>query len=286
MLFGPNGRFGSNVSGGGDVDGDGISDIVVGEQWYTDTAFAQGRAHVFLGSSPAGVGTTAAAVLTGPAADTSDFGRDVANNLDFNGDGFADVLVGAYTAANTVPTAGGLYLHFGNGTPGYSRAPYMRHGSNTANGLALLGGLNAADGNAVNVASYHHSAAGRQLVAGDMEVKAIDQPFDRTGLVSSSSQQTAAAGTLRGTVGVCAGAKGCRWRLQLRARTPFFPRTPWISPAGNSPTETRPALVLRRGRRRRRRSPGLVPGDSRPDAGERRLRPVRGRLRQLRERRE
>ena len=74
----------------GDVNGDGYADVVVGARGYSSST---GRAYVYLGG-PGGLATTAATTLTGEA--TSDyFGCSVATAGDVNGDGYADVVVGA-----------------------------------------------------------------------------------------------------------------------------------------------------------------------------------------------
>ena len=75
-------HFGWSVASAGDVNGDGYSDVIVGD--------GHGNAYVYLGSNST-FSTTAATTLTGAAS----FGNSVASAGDVNGDGFADVIVGA-----------------------------------------------------------------------------------------------------------------------------------------------------------------------------------------------
>jgi len=97
-LTGPNGsQFGLAVSGAGDVNGDGYADIVVGGKGTSN-------AYVYLGGAN-GPGTTPAATLKGD--DGSDFGGAVASAGDVNGDGYADVVVGAFGSSNTYVYLGG-----------------------------------------------------------------------------------------------------------------------------------------------------------------------------------
>ena len=89
-----NSAFGGAVAGGGDINGDGYDDVVVGAYGYSSNA---GRVLVYLGST-SGLVTTAATTLNGAAS--SYFGRSVASLGDVNGDGYDDIAVGAYRASN------------------------------------------------------------------------------------------------------------------------------------------------------------------------------------------
>jgi hypothetical protein len=82
--------FGEVLSGGGDVNGDGYDDLIVGAP---DTGGSTGAVYVYLGSS-GGLDGTAALSLTGPGA-SSKFGSTAVIAGDINGDGYDDVAVGA-----------------------------------------------------------------------------------------------------------------------------------------------------------------------------------------------
>jgi hypothetical protein len=86
--------FGSSVASAGDVNGDGYADLVVGAPLADPGGRTQaGTASVYLGSA-SGVATTPARVLEGGAW-WDRFGWSVASAGDVNGDGYADLLVGA-----------------------------------------------------------------------------------------------------------------------------------------------------------------------------------------------
>jgi hypothetical protein len=86
--------FGSSVASAGDVNGDGFADLVVGADGADPGGRMQaGTASVFHGSAT-GVAAAPARLLEGAAAGDN-FGRSVASAGDVNGDGFADLVVGA-----------------------------------------------------------------------------------------------------------------------------------------------------------------------------------------------
>ncbi len=92
--------FGVSVSGAGDVNGDGYADIVVGATGARGAAnLSVGAAFVFHG--PIGDSEAADWVQLGdnrplfPVTSTALFGGAVADAGDLNGDGYADIIVGA-----------------------------------------------------------------------------------------------------------------------------------------------------------------------------------------------
>ncbi len=110
--------FGSTVEGGGDVDGDGYDDLLVGAPGY-DSELSSGAGAVYvLRGGPTGVTATtpgeAHAVIYGAESDGR-LGRGVAGG-DWDGDGRADLLLGADAAG---PFAEGMaYLVLGSEAEG------------------------------------------------------------------------------------------------------------------------------------------------------------------------
>ena len=86
--------FGYSVATAGDVNGDGYSDVIVGANGYDCGQSDEGRAIVYLGSA-SGLATTAAWSAESDQVGAA-FGVSVASAGDINGDGYADVIVGAY----------------------------------------------------------------------------------------------------------------------------------------------------------------------------------------------
>jgi len=104
-----NERFGTSVSGLGDFNDDGYDDLAVGSDASNISGDA-GRAYVFLGGAP--MNRTPALNLTGEAAGDY-FGFPVAGAGDVNGDGFADLAVGAILNDAGAPNGGRAYVFLG-----------------------------------------------------------------------------------------------------------------------------------------------------------------------------
>lgn len=86
-------RFGQSVAFAGDTNGDGFGDVIVGAPMYDDGEADEGAAFLFLGTAT-GLSTTASWTYQCNQAGAM-CGAAVAGNGDLNGDGFADVVVGA-----------------------------------------------------------------------------------------------------------------------------------------------------------------------------------------------
>jgi hypothetical protein len=148
-----NDRSGRSVSGAGDINGDGIADIIIGAVFADPNGnSAAGESYVVFGGSSVGSGGVLnlsalngsnGFVLNGiDAGDRS--GRSVSSAGDINGDGFADLIIGAYLAApNGNGYAGESYVVFGGSSVG-SGGVLNLSALNGSNGL-VLNGINADD---------------------------------------------------------------------------------------------------------------------------------------------
>ncbi|TNC99974.1 MAG: hypothetical protein FD118_3517 [Rhodocyclaceae bacterium] len=94
---------GSSVAGAGDVNGDGLADLIVGA-WQSDPAgkVVAGRSYVVFGKSTgsaidlSAVGTGSGGFVVNGQSAGDRSGRSVSGAGDVNGDGLADLVVGAY----------------------------------------------------------------------------------------------------------------------------------------------------------------------------------------------
>jgi hypothetical protein len=105
-------RFGYSVASAGDVNGDGFSDIIVGADFFDNGEGNEGRAFVYHGSA-AGLSTTPNWTAEGNQPSAL-FGYSVASAGDVNGDGFSDVIVGAYLFENGESDEGGAFVYHGS----------------------------------------------------------------------------------------------------------------------------------------------------------------------------
>ena len=105
--------FGFSVSGAGDVDGDGYDDVIVGALYDDDNGTNSGSAYVYGGSS-AGVDPSSETKLIAWDGAYGDwFGNSVSGAGDVDGDGYDDVIVGAYGDDDNGPNFGSAVVFEG-----------------------------------------------------------------------------------------------------------------------------------------------------------------------------
>jgi hypothetical protein len=103
-----------SVAGADDINGDGFADVIVGVLDYSNEQTREGAAFVYHGSAQ-GINLIADAVLESNQEFTG-LGKSVAGAGDINGDGFADVIVGAHGYDNGQMNEGGVFVY--HGSPG------------------------------------------------------------------------------------------------------------------------------------------------------------------------
>jgi hypothetical protein len=97
------------VASAGDVNGDGYSDVVVGDNGASPSVSAAGLIEVYLGGL-SGLVTTPATTINGTTTNQS-LGTSVAGLGDFNGDGYPDIVGGA--EAHGTGGINGAYVYLG-----------------------------------------------------------------------------------------------------------------------------------------------------------------------------
>ncbi len=104
---------GASAAGVGDVDGDGFDDLLIGAPHYDGINVDSGAAYLVLGepSGTASLGTASARLV---GLQYKDFtGAAVAAPGDHDGNGHADLFIGAYGMDPSGPSSGGAYLVHG-----------------------------------------------------------------------------------------------------------------------------------------------------------------------------
>lgn len=118
-------QLGRAVGGAGDVNGDGLADLIIGARTYAgsipdDTVFngslrlsGEGIAYVFTDAS---AGLTEAAVTVRSGQEAGSAGYSVGGPADVNGDGLSDLIVGVPGFSGNELREGAAFVHLSDGT--------------------------------------------------------------------------------------------------------------------------------------------------------------------------
>jgi uncharacterized repeat protein (TIGR01451 family) len=221
--------FGDSVGTAGDVNGDGYADVVVGEPTYLVARLDQGRAFVYHGS-------LSGLSLTADWTDQSDqsganFGYSVSTAGDVNGDGYAEVIVGAPWYDNGEPYEGRAYLYYGNQGPGLSLEPQQRR-ADDHDPIAPLGMSDSPD--SYRLAALGRSPFGRGRARLEWETKPLGTLFDGAGTQTSATwtdSGISGAALDELVTGLTSGTH-YHWRVRLvydQASTPFQQTSRWLT---------------------------------------------------------
>ena len=174
---------GRSVAAAGDVNGDGVGDLIIGA---SNASLSSGVSYLLFGRNTSESGNFASAIDLGSLDGTNGFrldgttsndfaGFSVSGAGDFNDDGFDDVIVGAFGADNNGATSGSSYVVFGSN---------FQAGED--DGARLIGNVLAndtdVDGDSLTVSAFDGtSALGATITAGAVDGTFI---FDATSITA------------------------------------------------------------------------------------------------------
>jgi hypothetical protein len=105
---------------GGDINGDGTADVIIGANWASPGGRAQaGKTQVVLGPlSPGTIELSSGANIVANGIDEWDLSGEAVVGADVTGDGYADLIIGAHNADPLGPgNAGAIYAYYGPLSP-------------------------------------------------------------------------------------------------------------------------------------------------------------------------
>jgi PKD repeat protein len=217
----------SSVGTAGDVDGDGFADLVIG----ASSAFAlMGRVYIYRGS-PQGLSPTFDPVATGEK-EGDRFGHAVATAGDANGDGYADVVAGAwsYDDATNGHWTGKVYVYPGNDGGGRASLARQVRGDGSGEPVQPWGPAYTADSFGVTLHAVDPLGRGRARL--QVEACPPGVPFGDAACLSRTSEpwiEVSSGGEVDLSLIVHGPPEGqlYRWRGRALYDSPLYPHGPW-----------------------------------------------------------
>lgn len=233
------GGYGSAVSGAGDANADGLSDVLVGAV-FQDMGGPQdqGRAYLYKGPLPAG----AAPIWTGSGGSAfANLGHSLANAGDVNGDGWTDYVFGLPGYNGSGWRQGQARVHHGAQGGGVFQIELAYHFTAPAHVMQpdIL-----SDPGSVGLLSTARSSAGRTRVRLQHRVTPVvglPAPalagFTPWVLTNAPGSNGSLAGIIAGVSGLTPGVPYA-WELRTLAKNVYYPSGPWRSPPRSGRRET------------------------------------------------
>jgi hypothetical protein len=220
------GRYGEALAGGGDLDGDGIGDLVIGEPGWDGGLTDEGRIAVHFGARD--VPEPFPGLVVESNLLSAEFGASLSALRDINGDAFADLVVGAPGGA------GRVYPFLGGGGPmrSFRLLPYEPIDAHLAFHPARLDDPDEV----IATLLLHTAAAGRARMRFQFEIVTQDAPFTGAPTVTSASTFEPPSGGAGPSIPLVPPLPDRTLKMRARwiSSSPFFPRTRWIRPEAHA----------------------------------------------------
>jgi hypothetical protein len=168
--------FGNSVACAGDLNGDGFSDVVVGANRFDDKMSNVGKLYVYMGSAN-GFSLYPDWTMTGNQID-GNLGISVNAAGDINGDGYGELIAGAYSN-NVQDPVGNVFIYYGSRTGVSTNSIILNKqnypGVNLGLSVATAGDING-DGYADIMAGVSQSGQEWKLTLVKGSAKGLTQP--------------------------------------------------------------------------------------------------------------
>lgn len=168
--------YGNSVAYAGDLNGDGFSDVVVGANRFDDKMSNVGKLYVYMGSAN-GFSLYPDWTMTGNQID-GNLGISVNAAGDINGDGYGELIAGAYSN-NVQDPVGNVFIYYGSRTGVSTNSIILNKqnypGVNLGLSVATAGDING-DGYADIMAGVSQSGQEWKLALVKGSAKGLTQP--------------------------------------------------------------------------------------------------------------
>jgi MYXO-CTERM domain-containing protein len=231
-------RFGTAVANGGDVNGDGYADLLVGAPGYSNGETFEGAAFLYLGSAtgletdPAWQDETDQDINGSWLFDGTLYGQAVASAGDVDGDGFSDILVGSPEFDDGQIDEGAVFLYSGNGADAIPTHHHPAAYASVTSTGTRMGPAGLADADQFDVTIVGTTPQGRLHARAEVEAKPIDEDFN--GGITAIGDWTDVGidgAPLTATVTGLDEQTAYHWRARIRYRPTQVPvqgSSPWF----------------------------------------------------------
>lgn len=119
-------QFGKAIHCKGDYNNDGYSDVLIGAPSFKTTYNNEGKTFLYKGSSTGLAATPAWTFVTNQL--TAYGGSALSFIKDINGDGYDEIMIGAYTYDSTLTDEGAAFMFYGNATTPSTTPDWTKYG--------------------------------------------------------------------------------------------------------------------------------------------------------------